>query len=206
MYYSKERFAQEFHATPAQSTLEALNYGEDMARLAFNHNYIGTEHILAGLSIREKEQLRMSGAPGVLLSLGIDAVKVRDGIEFIVGRGERVVTGQIDLTPRARRVIRLGVDEAREYQHPEVAESHLLLGLALEDGGIANSILGFYGVGPNQMTKALEAVLGKKPRTPDYLDILRVELTRTDLNPQIRSSILGTIRRLTEIAQNSHLQ
>src|SRR3989475_2867993 len=74
----------------------------------FNHNYIGTEHLLLGL-VRVGDGV----APKVLADLGVDLNQVRSGVEFIIGRGERTVTGDISLTPRATKVIELSVDEAR---------------------------------------------------------------------------------------------
>ena len=73
-----------------------------------NHNYIGTEHILLGL-VRETEGV----VARVLINLGIDLNKVRAAVEFIIGRGENPVEGEIGLTPRAKKVIELAVDEAR---------------------------------------------------------------------------------------------
>src|SRR5437868_14178984 len=74
----------------------------------FNHNYIGTEHLLLGL-VREGEGV----AAKVLSNLGVELTKVRSAVEFIIGRGERQVVGEIGLTPRAKKVIELAVDEAR---------------------------------------------------------------------------------------------
>src|SRR3954454_3099036 len=72
----------------------------------FNHNYIGTEHLLLGL-IREAD-----GTAGkVLAELGVDLNRVRAGVEHIIGRGDRIVLGEIGLTPRAKKVIELAVDE-----------------------------------------------------------------------------------------------
>src|SRR5256712_5131947 len=78
----------------------------------FQHNYIGTEHLLLGL-IRESEGV----AAKVLLKLGVDLNKVRSAVEHIIGRGDRIVLGQIGLTPRAKKVIELAVDEARRMNH-----------------------------------------------------------------------------------------
>jgi ATP-dependent Clp protease ATP-binding subunit ClpC len=64
----------------------------------FNHNYIGTEHILLGL-VRETEGV----VARVLINLGIDLNKVRAAVEFIIGRGENPVEGEIGLTPRAKK-------------------------------------------------------------------------------------------------------
>ena len=73
----------------------------------FNHNYIGTEHLLLGL-VREGEGV----AAKVLANLGVELNKVRSAVEFIIGRGDRSVVGEIGLTPRAKKVIELAVDEA----------------------------------------------------------------------------------------------
>src|SRR6266511_4325872 len=75
--------------------------------LRFNHNYIGTEHLLLGL-VREGEGV----AAKVLANLGVELNKVRSAVEFIIGRGDRSVTGDIGLTPRAKKVIELAVDKA----------------------------------------------------------------------------------------------
>src|ERR671931_2046690 len=107
----------------------------------FNHNYIGTEHILLGL-VREGEGV----AARVLNNLGIELHKVRSAVEFIIGRGDRMVMGEIGLTPRAKRVIELAVDEARRLNHHYIGTEHLLLGLVREGEGIAAGVLESLGV------------------------------------------------------------
>jgi RNA polymerase sigma factor (sigma-70 family) len=107
----------------------------------FNHNYIGTEHILLGL-VREGDGV----AARVLNNLGIELHKVRSAVEFIIGRGDRMVMGEIGLTPRAKRVIELAVDEARRLNHHYIGTEHLLLGLVREGEGIAAGVLESLGV------------------------------------------------------------
>ncbi len=107
----------------------------------FNHNYIGTEHILLGL-VREGDGV----AARVLNNLGIELHKVRSAVEFIIGRGDRMVMGEIGLTPRAKRVIELAVDEARRLNHKFIGTEHLLLGLVREGEGIAAGVLESLGV------------------------------------------------------------
>jgi len=107
----------------------------------FNHNYIGTEHILLGL-VREGEGV----AAKVLASLGVDLDKVRSAVEYIIGRGEREVSGDIGLTPRAKRVIELAVDEARRLNHNYIGTEHLLLGLLREEEGVAAGVLESMGI------------------------------------------------------------
>jgi ATP-dependent Clp protease ATP-binding subunit ClpA len=107
----------------------------------FQHNYIGTEHLLLGL-VREGEGV----AAKVLNNLGVDLNKVRSTVEFIIGQGDRIVLGEIGLTPRAKKVIELAVDEARRLNHSYIGTEHLLLGLVREGEGIASGVLESLGV------------------------------------------------------------
>src|SRR5205809_1634390 len=107
----------------------------------FQHNYIGTEHLLLGL-VREGEGV----AAKVLSNLGVELNKVRSAAEFIIGRGDRIVLGEIGLTPRAKKVIELAVDEARRLNHHYIGTEHLLLGLVREGEGIAAGVLESLGV------------------------------------------------------------
>src|SRR4051812_29676739 len=83
---------------------------EEAERL--QHNYIGTEHLLLGL-VREGEGV----AANVLVNLGVELNKVRSAIESLIGRGDRIVLGEIGLTARAREVIDLAVDETHHLNH-----------------------------------------------------------------------------------------
>ena len=107
----------------------------------FNHNYIGTEHILLGL-VREGDGV----AAKVLVNLGLELERVRQTVESSMGKGERTVSGEVGLTPRAKRVIELAVDEARRLHHNYIGTEHLLLGLLREGEGIAASALEGLGV------------------------------------------------------------
>src|SRR2546421_5204461 len=107
----------------------------------FNHNYIGTEHLLLGL-VREGDGV----AAKVLNNLGVELSKVRSAVEFIIGRGEKSISGEIGLTPRAKKVIELAVEEARRLNHSYIGTEHLLLGLVREGEGIAFGVLESLGV------------------------------------------------------------
>jgi excisionase family DNA binding protein len=107
----------------------------------FQHNYIGTEHLLLGL-VREGEGV----AAKVLANLGVGLNKVRSAVESIIGRGDYVVLGEIGLTPRAKKVIELAVDEARRLNHHYIGTEHILLGLIREGEGIAAGVLESLGV------------------------------------------------------------
>ncbi|MDP7109742.1 MAG: Clp protease N-terminal domain-containing protein, partial [Dehalococcoidales bacterium] len=112
---------------------------EEAQRL--NHGYIGTEHLLLGL-IREEEGV---GAK-VLTNLGVTLAKVRSAVEYIIGRGEKTATSEIELTPRAKRVIEMAIDEARQLSHNYIGTEHLLLGLLHEGEGVAASVLESFGI------------------------------------------------------------
>ena len=107
----------------------------------FNHNYIGTEHLLLGL-VREGDGV----AAKVLGNLGVELNKVRSADEFIIGRGERPTPGEIDLTQRSKKVIELAVDEAGRYNNVNIGTEHLLIGLMREGEGVAAGVLESLGV------------------------------------------------------------
>ena len=108
---------------------------QDEAR-ALKHNYIGTEHILLGL-LREEEGL----AARVLESLDITVEEVRAQVARIVGQGDEVTSGQIPFTPRAKRVLELGLKEALALSHGYIGTEHILHGLARENEGVGARIL-----------------------------------------------------------------
>jgi len=122
----------------------------------FNHNYIGTEHILLGL-VREGEGV----AAKVLASMGVELNKVRSAVEFIIGRGDKMVLGEIGLTPRAKKVIELAVDEARRLNHQYIGTEHLLLGLIREGEGIAAGVLESLGVNLDRVRAQVLQVLSQ---------------------------------------------
>ena len=124
--------------------------------LRFNHNYIGTEHLLLGL-VREGEGV----AAKVLANLGVELNKVRSAVEFIIGRGDRAVMGEIGLTPRAKKVIELAVDEARRLGHHYIGTEHLLLGLVREGEGIAAGVLESLGVSLEKLRGEVTRILSQ---------------------------------------------
>jgi hypothetical protein len=118
----------------------ALNLAQDEAQ-RFQHKYIGTEHLLLGV-------LRVGDgtAARALTSMGVELREARTAVEFIIGRGDRPTTGEVGLTPRAKRVIELSIDEARRLGHNYIGTEHLLLGLVREGEGIAAGVLESLGV------------------------------------------------------------
>ncbi len=106
-----------------------------------NHNYIGTEHILVGL-VKENEGI----AGKVLRELGVDAEKIIEEIEKIVGRGEYQEVSEITFTPRAKKVLELASQEASQLGQNYIGTEHLLLGLIKEGSGVASRILTEMGI------------------------------------------------------------
>jgi ATP-dependent Clp protease ATP-binding subunit ClpC len=123
----------------------------------FQHNYIGTEHLLLGL-VREGEGV----AAKVLISLGVDLEKVRKAVEDIIGRGDRIALGEIGLTPRAKKVIELAVDESRILNHHYIGTEHLLLGLIREGNGIGAGVLESFGLSLQEVRAKTIQVLHDK--------------------------------------------
>ena len=126
--------------------------------IRFNHNYIGTEHLLLGL-VREGEGV----AARVLDSLGVELSKVRTAVEFIIGRGDSTTApNDITLSPRTKKVIELATDEARKLGHSHVGTEHLLLGLVREGEGIASGVLESLGVSLEKVRHQVIATLGQQ--------------------------------------------
>jgi ATP-dependent Clp protease ATP-binding subunit ClpA len=130
--------------------------------MRFNHNYIGTEHILLGL-IREEEGV----AARALRALGVELDKARAALGFIVGRGDAATTpSEITLSPRTKKVIELAIDESRKLGSNFVNTEHMLLGLAREGEGIASGILESLGITMDKIRRAVIETLGQiKPET-----------------------------------------
>jgi ATP-dependent Clp protease ATP-binding subunit ClpA len=127
------------------------------------HNYMGTEHLLLGL-VREGEGV----AAVALRELGVSLEDVRAAVLHIIGHGDRIVMGEIGLTPRAKKVIQLAVDEARRMGHHYMGTEHLLLGLLREGEGIAAGVLASLGVNLERARVAVkEALVRQGARVED---------------------------------------
>jgi ATP-dependent Clp protease ATP-binding subunit ClpC len=132
---------------------------EEAQRLG--NNYIGTEHILLGI-ISEGESL----AAKVLETLGVNLSKVRQEVEAIVGRGGQTVQQEMVFTPRAKRVIELAFEEARQLNHNYIGTEHLLLGLIREGEGVAARVLTNLGVDPAKVRVQTTSLLGAEGQPP----------------------------------------
>ena len=122
----------------------------------FNHEYIGTEHVLLGL-VKEGSGV----AANVLRNLDIDLKKIRLEVEKIVQSGPDTATmGKLPYTPRAKKVIELAFEEARSLGHNYVGTEHLLLGLLREQEGVAARVLMNLGVKLDDVREEVLNLLG----------------------------------------------
>lgn len=129
----------------------SLAHAQQEAR-GFNHNYLGTEHLLLGLLDVED-----GIAAKALANLGIHTEKVRQAVVDHIGLGSEPSTGEIGLTPRAKHVLGLARDESRQLSHHYIGTEHILLGLAREGEGVAAGILANLEI---DLDKARTEVLG----------------------------------------------
>ena len=161
----------------------------------FNHDYIGTEHILLGL-IKEGEGV----AAAVLISLGMDTENIRMETEKLVQPGsDKAPMRDIPFTPRAKKVIELAMDEARSLGHNYIGTEHLLLGLIHEGDGVASQVLMNMGLDLQGVRDEVLNLLGSS--VPGYslsADPKRKKKTKT---PALDS--FG--RDLTEMAKQDEL-
>jgi ATP-dependent Clp protease ATP-binding subunit ClpC len=128
----------------------------------FNHDYIGTEHILLGL-IREGEGV----AAAVLQKLGLSPEKIRLEVEKLVQSGPTtMVSGDIPFTPKAKKVIELAMEEARSLGHNYIGTEHLLLGLIREGEGVASQVLMNLGLDLNRVRNEVITLLGSSSPAP----------------------------------------
>ena len=122
----------------------------------FNHEYIGTEHILLGL-VKEGSGV---GA-NVLKNLDVDLRRVRLEVERLVKAGPEMVTmGRLPQTPRAKKVIEYAIEEARNLNHNYVGTEHLLLGLLREHDGVAAQVLMNLGLKLEEVREEVLNLLG----------------------------------------------
>jgi len=125
----------------------------------FNHDYIGTEHILLGL-IQEGSGV----AANVLKNMDIELKKIRGEIEKMVKTGPTMVTmGQLPFTPRAKKVLELALEEASNLGHNYLGTEHLLLGLLRESEGIAAQVLMNLGIKLEDVREEVLEFLGAEP-------------------------------------------
>ena len=132
---------------------------EEARRLG--HNFVGTEQILLGL-VGEGTGV----AAKTLKSMGVNLKDARVEVEKIIGRGSGFVAVEIPFTPRAKRVLELSWDEARQLGHNYIGTEHLLLGLIREPGSVALDVLATMGVKADRLHIEVEKQLPKGDPKP----------------------------------------
>jgi ATP-dependent Clp protease ATP-binding subunit ClpC len=134
---------------------KVIVYAKEEAR-RFNHDYIGTEHLLLGL-IREGEGV----AAAVLQKLGLDLETIRLEVEKLVQPGPQTqVLGDIPFTPRSKKALELSAEEARALGHNYIGTEHLLLGLVKEGEGMAYRVLLNLGLDLGKLRNEVMELLG----------------------------------------------
>jgi ATP-dependent Clp protease ATP-binding subunit ClpC len=135
---------------------------QEEARM-FNHNYIGTEHLLLGLIV-EDEGL----AAKTLASLGVSFEAVRQQVEELIGRGQHAPTGHIPFTPRAKKVLEFSLREALHLGHNYIGTEHILLGIVREGSGVAAQMLERLGTDLRRIRKQVQRMSrDDRGRTPE---------------------------------------
>ncbi|MDA1262699.1 MAG: ATP-dependent Clp protease ATP-binding subunit [Planctomycetota bacterium] len=179
----------------------------------FNHEYIGTEHILLGL-VKEASGV---GA-NVLKNLGIDLRKVRLEVEKLVKSGPEMVTmGKLPQTPRAKKVLEYAIEEARNLNHNYVGTEHLLLGLLREQDGVAAQVLVNLGLKLEEVREEVLNLLGaggdpeeEQPQNPSEAQGEQSPGAEREGGPRrtakSKTPALDSFGRdLTELARNNEL-
>lgn len=140
----------------SEKAQQALLFASEEAQL-FNHNFIGTEHLLLGL-LHEGT----GTAARILNECGVDLQKVRKAVEFIVGRGKEPVEGEPGLTPRSQVVIAMAVSEGWRTPGHHIDTEQLLLGIIREGEGIGAAIIERVGTSLEQVrARVLQALLNQ---------------------------------------------
>ena len=143
-----------------EKAIKVIMLAQEEAR-RLGHNFVGTEQVLLGL-IGEGTGV----AAKTLKSMGVNLKDARAEVEKIIGRGSGFVAVEIPFTPRAKRVLELSWDEARQLGHNYIGTEHLLLGLIREGEGVAARVLENLGVDLNKIRSNVVKMLGEsKPQT-----------------------------------------
>lgn len=143
-----------------EKAIKVIMLAQEEAR-RLGHNFVGTEQVLLGL-IGEGTGV----AAKTLKSMGVTLKDARAEVEKIIGRGSGFVAVEIPFTPRAKRVLELSWDEARQLGHNYIGTEHLLLGLIREGEGVAARVLENLGIDLNKIRSNVVKMLGEsKPQT-----------------------------------------
>ena len=187
-----------------EKAIKVIMLAQEEAR-RLGHNFVGTEQILLGL-IGEDTGI----GPKVLKAMGVNLKDARVEVEKIIGRGSGFIAVEIPFTPRAKRVLELSLEEARQLGHNDIGTEHLLLGLIREGEGVAARVLENLGVdlskvrsqiihslGDNsEVTSGNNATRSKTPTLEEFGTNLTQKATEGRLDP-----VVGRAKEIERVIQ-----
>jgi ATP-dependent Clp protease ATP-binding subunit ClpC len=188
-----------------EKAIKVIMLAQEEAR-RLGHNFVGTEQILLGL-IGEGTGV----AAKVLKSMGVNLKDARIEVEKIIGRGSGFVAVEIPFTPRAKRVLELSLEEARQLGHNYIGTEHLLLGLIREGEGVAARVLENLGVDLSKVRTQVIRMLGEtaevgaggssggRTKTPT-LDEFGVNLTQSAMDGKL-DPVVGRHKEVERVIQ-----
>jgi ATP-dependent Clp protease ATP-binding subunit ClpC len=161
----------------------------------FHHDYIGTEHLLAGLAREERGVARRA-----LESADITLDAVRGGIETLVGQGQQASSKHFPFTPEAKKCLELSLREALRLGHNYIGTGHLLLGLTSKSDSVARQVLGELGTDIGQLRARVVLEIEEHPEGRDQAPPPRPR------HPELSDVVLGLLDtidgRLTAIERH----
>lgn len=187
-----------------EKAIKVIMLAQEEAR-RLGHNFVGTEQILLGL-IGEGTGI----AAKTLKGMGVNLKEARAEVEKIIGRGSGFVAVEIPFTPRAKRVLELSWDEARQLGHNYIGTEHLLLGLIREGEGVAARVLENLGVDTSKVRSNVIRMLGEtrgssttsspgRSKTPT-LDEFSVNLTQSAQEMRL-DPVVGREKEIERVIQ-----
>ncbi len=188
-----------------EKAIKVIMLAQEEAR-RLGHNFVGTEQILLGL-IGEGTGV----AAKVLKSMGVNLKDARIEVEKIIGRGSGFVAVEIPFTPRAKRVLELSLEEARQLGHNYIGTEHLLLGLIREGEGVAARVLENLGVDLSKVRTQVIRMLGEtaevstvgggqgRTKTPT-LDEFGANLTQMASDSKL-DPVVGRVKEIERVIQ-----
>lgn len=178
-----------------EKAIKVIMLAQEEAR-RLGHNFVGTEQVLLGL-IGEGTGV----AAKTLKAMGLNLKDARAEVEKIIGRGSGFVAVEIPFTPRAKRVLELSWDEARQLGHNYIGTEHLLLGLIREGEGVAARVLENLGIDLNKVRSNVIKMLGETKTTAGNAAPTATQSSGRSKSPSLDE--FGT--NLTQAAQEQRL-
>jgi hypothetical protein len=166
-----------------EAARQVLTLAQDEAH-RLDHNYIGTEDLLLGI-FREENSIGAKALHG----MGIELAGLRAAVEKAAPRGRQPVVGQVSMTPPAKRVILLAIDEARRLGDPSIGPEHLLLGLVRDPSGAAE-VLASLGIDLDRVRHDVIRLVMERQIPDGALEVARAKVD-VDESPLQRVVAIG---------------